>query len=89
MGDMQKKGPTVTESRSKSGGYAQEGATGDRCKVGFWNLTGRDVTLKIDGRPQVLAKNRAITVELERNMPGKSDQGETVTERVPQEQLIP
>jgi hypothetical protein len=84
MGDVKKKGPTVTESRSKSGGYAATG--GDRCKVGFWNLTGRDVTLKIDGRQQTIPKNRSLTLDLDRSFAWQMDQGEIVTERVPDEQ---
>jgi hypothetical protein len=84
MGDAKKKGPTVTETRSKSGGYAA--TTGDRCKVGFWNLTGRDVTLKIDGRQQTIPKNRSLTLDLNRSFAWQMDQGETVTERVPDEQ---
>jgi hypothetical protein len=84
LGNMMKQGPTVTESRSKSGGYAP--ANKERCKVGFWNLTGRDVTLKIDGEQQVLPKNRAVTLDLERAFAWQIDQGETVTEHVPEEQ---
>jgi hypothetical protein len=36
----------------------------DRCRVGFWNLTGRDVTLTIDGKSLTLARDRATTLEL-------------------------
>jgi hypothetical protein len=84
LGNIMKQGPTIIESRSKSGGYAS--ANKERCKVGFWNLTGRDVTLKIDGQQQVLPKNRAVTLDLERAFAWQIDQGETVTERVPEEQ---
>ncbi len=84
--DMMKKGPTIIESRSLGGAYAQLGNAKERCKVGFWNLTGRDVTLKIDGQPRVLAKNRAMTLDLERSFTWQLDLGDAVTERVPEEQ---
>jgi len=86
MGEPKKKGPIVTESRSLSGGYAQAGGSRDHCKVGFWNLTGRDVTLKVGGQQQMLPKNRAVTLDLERSFAWQIDQGEAVTERVPEEQ---
>jgi hypothetical protein len=38
----------------------------DRCRVGFWNLSGRDVTLVIDGKSRTLAKDRSLTLDLER-----------------------
>jgi hypothetical protein len=38
----------------------------DRCRVGFWNLSGRDVTLVIDGTARTLAKDRSVTLDLER-----------------------
>lgn len=38
----------------------------ERCKVGFWNLSGRDVVLTIDGKAMKLAKDRAVTLDLDR-----------------------
>jgi len=86
LGSTIKKGPTVTESRSKTGGYAEAGTTKERCKVGFWNVTGRDVTLKIDGQPRLLPKDRAVTLDLDRSFAWQIDQGESVIENVPEEQ---
>jgi hypothetical protein len=45
----------------------------DRCRVGFWNLTGRDVTLTIDGKSWTLAKDRATTLELDRRFTWQAD----------------
>jgi hypothetical protein len=86
MGDTMKKGPTITEARSMGGAYAQAGNSKERCKVGFWNLTGRDVTLKIDGQQRLVPKDRAVTLDLDRAFAWQVDQGDTVTERVPSEQ---
>jgi hypothetical protein len=38
----------------------------DRCRVGFWNLTGRDVTLTVDGKTWTLPRDRATTLDLDR-----------------------
>lgn len=84
-GDLLKKAPTIIESRSLGGSYAQ-GSTKERCKVGFWNLTGRDVTLKVDGQLRMLAKDRAVTLELDRAFVWQIDQRDSVSERVPEEQ---
>lgn len=56
-------GPTIIESRSPGGAAP---AT-DRCKVGFWNLTGGEVALKVAGKDFRLPRDRAITLELERD----------------------
>jgi hypothetical protein len=85
LGDTKKKGPIITESRSQSAAYAG-GDSRERCKVGFWNLTGRDVTLKVDGQERVLPKNRAITLTLERSFAWQIDQGDSVSEHVPEGQ---
>jgi hypothetical protein len=80
-----KKGPTVTEARSLNGAAASAGA-GERCKVGFWNVTGRDVTLKVDGQPRLLPRDRAVTLDLGRSFSWQVDQDQAITEHVPVEQ---
>ena len=85
-GNMLKKGPTVTEARSMARDYARNGDGREHCKVGFWNVTGRDVTLKIDGQPRLLPKDRAVTLELGRSFNWQVDQEQAVTEHVPAEQ---
>jgi hypothetical protein len=45
----------------------------DRCRVGFWNLTGRDVTLNVDGKAWTLPRDRATTLELDRQFIWQAD----------------
>jgi hypothetical protein len=86
--DMLKKKPVITESRSSGGDQTSAGNGSQRCKVGFWNLTGRDVTLKVDGQQRLLPKDRAITLDLDRSFAWQIDQGQVTTERVPDEQVF-
>lgn len=82
------KGPTVTESRSLSRDFAGALSAADRCKVGFWNLTGRDITLRVDGQPRPLAKNRAVTLDMARSFSWQVDQDRAINELVPAEQAF-
>lgn len=85
-----KRPPTITESRS-SGGVSQVQAIDlppGRCRVGFWNITGGEVTLTIDGQPHTLAKDRAVTVNLPRNFAWQVSGRESRSERVPEGQNI-
>ncbi|MCI0380057.1 MAG: hypothetical protein L0215_20940 [Gemmataceae bacterium] len=83
------KPPTVTESRSAAVTQAgHKTGKGTRCKVGFWNLTGRDISLKVDGKAQTLAKDRAVTIELERSFVWQVEQNEPTGERVPEDQAF-
>ena len=77
--------PAITESRSFGGvvpAQAVQVAPG-RCKVGFWNITGDDVTLTIDGQPRTLAKDQAVTLELDRTFVWQVGGRSVQTERVP------
>ncbi len=61
--------PQVIESRSFSA--ADEKGAGPAsgkgaCKVGFWNATGRDVKLVVNGTAHTLARNRSLTLTLDR-----------------------
>jgi len=38
----------------------------DRCSVAFWNLTGRTLAVRIDGRDHVLGAGRSLTLDLPR-----------------------
>jgi len=55
-----------------------------RCKVGFWNITGEDVSLTIDGQERKLPKNRAVTLELGRTFVWQRSGRGPQTERVPE-----
>ncbi|MFO0863098.1 MAG: hypothetical protein U0744_00295 [Gemmataceae bacterium] len=82
-----RKGPTITETRSLGGAYAPGvGVVLPRCKVGFWNLTGKEITVRIEGKDQTLPKDRAVTMELERNFTWQAPGREQTMERVPEDQ---
>ena len=79
--------PTVSESYSGSAlKTVQVGSAGkERIQVGFWNVSGRDVTLTINGRAYFLPRNRSITLALSRRFTWHIDQRTLRTENVPQE----
>jgi hypothetical protein len=54
----------------------------DRCQVGFWNLSGRDVTLAIEGKSWTLLKDRAVTIDLDRQFSWQVDGRSQHVERV-------
>jgi hypothetical protein len=87
-----KRAPAIIESRSLGGDYA-EGTTkvkglGDRCKVGFWNVSGKDVRLRVGEREYNLARNRAITLDLDRQFAWQIGQREATAESVPNNQAF-
>jgi len=80
-----KRAPTISESRSYGGvSQAKADVPASRCRVGFWNITGGDVTLTVDGQTRTLPKDRAVTVNLPRafvwHISGREAQSETVPE---------
>ena len=80
----EKKAPQVVESRSMGGAGAAEPAK-DRCRVGFWNATGKEVTLTVDGKAHTLPRDRAVTLELDRQFVWQADQGPAQAVQVPGE----
>ena len=83
-----KRAPVIIESRSFGGAFLPQGPgpSAGRCRVGFWNVTGRDVTLTVNGQARPLSKDRALTVELDRTFGWQVDGGAAHAERVPDEQ---
>jgi hypothetical protein len=84
------KGPTprVTESRSAVASYSvvprsSEKLAGERCSVGFWNLTNRDLTLKVEGNSRVIPRGKSVTLELGRQFVWQIEGREPQTEQVP------
>lgn len=75
-----KRAPVITESRFE--GSATSEARAGRCRVGFWNLTGRAVSLTVDGERRTLAKDRALTLELPSRFVWQVDEGDARTERL-------
>jgi hypothetical protein len=59
-----------------------------RAKVGFWNITGADVTLTVDGQQRKLPKDRAVTLELGRTFVWQLDGRSPRLERVPDDQTV-
>jgi hypothetical protein len=73
--------PVINTTRSLGGSPST--SSKDRCKVGFWNLTGRDVTLTIAGKSWTVARNRTITLDLEHEFSWQTNEGPQQAERVP------
>jgi len=54
-------------------------------RVGFWNLTDRDLTVKVDGQPHALARGRGLTLTLGRQFVWQVDQRAPTNERIPED----
>lgn len=79
-----KRAPAVSEARSQGGSYvAKKEPNQEICRVGFWNVTGRDVELIVDGQPRTLPRDRAITLELGRVFSWQMGAGQRQTVTVP------
>lgn len=83
--DDGKKQPYFFQMHSLGGVYPGQGLMGPRVKVGFWNLTGRDVVVKIDGQPRRLEKDQGMTLQLNRVFAWQVDEREAKIENVPGE----
>jgi hypothetical protein len=82
-------GPTVVATRSLTGNAPPSNLAlpaKDRCRVGFWNLTGRDVTLVVEGRSHSLARDRALTLDLNRSFTWQIDARGPQSEQVADDQ---
>jgi hypothetical protein len=83
--------PRVSESRSLAPQpaetlYVAEKRPADTCRVGFWNLSNRDLALTIDGQTRTLPRNRSVTLRLGRVFVWQVDGSKTQMERVPVDQ---
>jgi hypothetical protein len=80
--------PVIVVSHALGGSHVAGAAPlpKDCCRVGFWNLSGRDVTLVINGKAWNLSKNRAVTLDLDRQFAWQIQGGTQHVERVPQGQ---
>ncbi len=74
--------PMIITTRALASGAAGT-PTKERLKIGFWNLTGRDITLTVAGKVRTLAKNRSVTLDLEREFSWQLDRLPAHIERVP------
>ena len=69
--------PLIVTARSDSG------SAKDLCRVGFWNLSGRDRTLTIEGKSWTLPKDRTITLDVDRRFAWQLESRAQRLERVP------
>jgi hypothetical protein len=54
--------PIIREAQSTGGNYS-----GDKtCKVGFWNLSGRDMAIRVNGTSRSVPRDRAVILDLSR-----------------------
>lgn len=82
--------PEVTESRSfyeafKVPSTSTDKPASERCAVGFWNLTGRDVTVSVDGKSQVIPRGKTVRLQVDRQFVWQVSGREAQTEKVPME----
>jgi hypothetical protein len=56
--------------------------SGDRCSVGFWNLTDRDLILAVDGRSHIVPRGKNLLLDLKHQFAWKVEGREAQLERV-------
>ncbi len=83
-----RKAPRVIEERTPPAGRPADGkpaaATGERVSVGFWNVAGRDVVLKVDGTSYPVPRNRRVKLDLPRRFVWQVVGAEPQAEQVPE-----
>jgi len=67
--------PALTETSNRP--------AGDKARVGFWNLSGRDVTLRVDGQTHLLGQRQCLKLDLGRNFVWKVGDAEAQVEQMP------
>jgi hypothetical protein len=82
--------PAVNESRSFFDAYAvaprpTDKPAKDRAEVGFWNLSGHDLTLKVAGQTHRLEHGKNLKLQLNRQFVWRVEDREAQSERVPDE----
>jgi hypothetical protein len=82
--------PGVKESSSYYGSLATAGSGDpsrlDRCSIGFWNGTQREVTLKVQGQLYRLPAGRGLTLDLPRRFIWQMEDREPKLEELPSSQ---
>lgn len=79
--------PVIVTSHAMSAGVTGGSPLAkNRVRVGFWNLAGRDVSLTVDGKTYSLAKDRAVTLDLERQFAWQIAGQPLHVERLPEAQ---
>jgi hypothetical protein len=76
--------PVIVASHALNDNSKREQTSSDRCRVGFWNLTGRDLTLRVAGKTMAIPRDRGVTLTLDRQfiwqIDGRSERMERVAE---------
>jgi len=61
---------------------ATPGAVSDRCRVGFWNQSGRELKLVVAGHLHLVPHDRAVTLDVPRTFVWQIDQQPARTENI-------
>jgi hypothetical protein len=89
--------PTVIESRAFAVNDITPMKTADAgvkdvCKVGFWNVSGADVKLIVDGKTHVIPTNRSLTLTLNRQFTyqinARAPQAERVSDAKTEHEIV-
>jgi hypothetical protein len=83
-----KEPPRVSDSRYPPNGngsapYVAEKRNTDQVRVGFWNLSDRDVILRVNGQSWSLPRDKSVTLTLDRRFAWQLAGSDPQTERVP------
>lgn len=81
------KKPTIIESRSLGGSYPVVTKDAGTLPVGFWNATGHDVRLTVNGQSHLLRRNQALNLRLDRTFTWQQAGDEPRQEQVSDSQL--
>ena len=65
---------------------SMDGGVSGTCKVGFWNVSGRDVKVTVAGKTYAVPRDRTVTVTVNRSFVWAIDSQQEQAERVPDEQ---
>lgn len=74
LADPGKGAPKVSETRLTAKKIAADAGAKDRCRVGFWNVSGRDVLLTVNGEQRLIPRDRSVTLTLGRSFAWQIDQ---------------
>jgi len=77
--------PKITTTRSLDSALS---STKDRCRVGFWNLSGHDVMVTVEGKAWSLPKNQVLRFDIERQFTWQVAGQSQHVERVPDGQGV-
>jgi hypothetical protein len=82
--------PEVSESRSFYESFGVQSPStdkppADRCALGFWNLTGRDLTVSVAGQAHIVLRGKTLKLQVGRQFAWRLEGHEPQNETVPME----